>query len=63
MIAARSSRELATLLRTTLADAVVIDLGTIGRETDQAVALAREFPSLPFIGLNRVRRAFLSTKP
>lgn len=57
VIAARSADELATMLRTTLADAVIIDLGTVGRETDHAIALAREFPSLPFIGIAPLRGA------
>ena len=57
VIAARSADELATMLRMTLADAVIIDLGTTGRETDHAIALAREFPSLPFIGIAPLRGA------
>lgn len=55
VISTRSADELATTLRTTLADAVFVDLGTVGRETDRAVALAREFPSLPFVGISPLR--------
>ena len=57
LIPARSADELVTTLRSTLADAVIIDLGTTGRETDHAIALAREFPSLPFIGIAPLRGA------
>ena len=57
VISPRSAGELATTLRSTLADAVIVDLGTLGSETDRAVALAREFPSLPFVGIVPMRGA------
>ena len=44
-------------LRTTLTDAVIIDLGSSGDETERASALAREFPSLPFVGIAPLRGA------
>lgn len=55
MLLARSSEELADSLRTTLSDAVIVDLG--GDETDRVLSLAREFPSIPFIGIAPLRGA------
>ena len=57
MIAVRTGLELAETLRTTLTDAVIVDLGAQGGETDRALGLAREFPSLPFIGIAPLRGA------
>ncbi|MFL5563092.1 MAG: helix-turn-helix domain-containing protein [Gemmatimonadaceae bacterium] len=45
------------MLRTTLVDAVIVDIGTATEDVDLAVGLAREFPSLPFIGLASLRGA------
>ena len=57
LLIAHSGDELAETIRTTLADAVIIDIGTAGDETDRALGLAREFPSLPFIGFASLRGA------
>ena len=57
MIAVRSAGELADILRVTLTDAIIVDLGAPGEESDRAIALAREFPSLPFIGIAPLRGA------
>ena len=53
----RSAGELATALRGTLTDAVIVDVGAPTAETERALALAREFPSVPFVGLAPVRGA------
>ncbi|HET7457114.1 MAG TPA: helix-turn-helix domain-containing protein [Gemmatimonadaceae bacterium] len=55
IVAVRGAVELASTLRSTLADAVVIDIVAPGPETASAVALAREFPSVPFIGIAPLR--------
>jgi AraC-like DNA-binding protein len=57
LLGVRSGDELADTLRTTLTDAVIVDLGSPGSETDRTLALAREFPSLPFIGIVPLRGA------
>lgn len=57
LVLARSGNELGTILRTTLADSVVVDLGASGDEINRAFALAREFPSFPFVGLAPLRGA------
>lgn len=57
VIAVRTGDELGETLRTTLTDAVIVDLGTPGGETERALALAREFPSLPFVGIAPLRGA------
>ena len=49
--------ELSETLRTTLTDAVIIDIGSSGDETERASGLAREFPSLPFVGIAPLRGA------
>lgn len=55
LLLVHSGDELAETLRTTLADAVVVDIGAGGDETDRALGLAREFPSLPFVGIAPLR--------
>lgn len=57
ILGVRSGEELGETLRTTLTDAVIVDLGSPGIETDRALGLAREFPSLPFIGIAPLRGA------
>ena len=57
LLLVHSGSELAETLRTTLADAVIIDIGAGGDETDRALGLAREFPSLPFVGIAPLRGA------
>jgi len=55
LLLVRSAAELAETLRTTLTDAVIVDIGTSGEETDCALGLAREFPSMPFVGIAPLR--------
>lgn len=55
LLLVRSGDELTETLRSTLVDAVVVDIGTTTDETDRAFALAREFPSLPFVGVGSLR--------
>jgi AraC-like DNA-binding protein len=57
LVLVRGGDELTETLRSTLVDAVVVDIGGPIDETDRALALAREFPSLPFIGLAPLRGA------
>jgi AraC-like DNA-binding protein len=57
VIAVRSVDELSETLRTTLTDAVVVDLGASGEETERVLGIAREFPSLPFVGIAPLRGA------
>lgn len=46
----RGRVELLVALRTALFDAVVIDLGAPAEDAAAVTALAREFPSIPFVG-------------
>ena len=55
IVVVRSAADLVTTLRTELTDAVLIDIGSAGADTDRAISLAREFPSLPFVGLAPLR--------
>jgi AraC-like DNA-binding protein len=55
VIIVRSAADLITTLRSELTDAVLIDVGSSGADTDRAISLAREFPSLPFIGMAPLR--------
>jgi AraC-like DNA-binding protein len=55
LLLVRSGDELSETLRTTLTDAVIVDIGTNGEETDRALGLAREFPSMPFVGIAPLR--------
>lgn len=57
LLIVRGGDELCETLRTTLVDAVVIDIGAAGDEIDRGVSQAREFPSLPFVGLAPFRGA------
>jgi AraC-like DNA-binding protein len=57
IIGVRSGDELAETLRSTLIDAVIVDLGSSGSDNDRAFGLAREFPSLPFVGVAPLRGA------
>lgn len=51
----RTTSELLTALRSQLVDAAVIDVTTPAADTERAIAAAREFPSVPFIGLAPLR--------
>lgn len=55
VVVVRSAADLVTTLRSELTDAVLIDIGSSGADTDRAISLAREFPSLPFIGIAPMR--------
>jgi AraC-like DNA-binding protein len=55
VVITRSATDLARTLRTTLVDAVVVDLGGAQPETWTAAALARDFPATPFIGATTLR--------
>lgn len=57
VVLVRSGDELAATLRTTLTDAVIVDIGNAGAETESASSLAREFPSVPFVGIAPLRGA------
>jgi len=54
LLLVHSGHELAETLRTTLTDAVIVDIAA-GADTDCALGLAREFPSLPFVGIAPLR--------
>lgn len=56
---ARNRDELLALLRTSLVDAVVVDLGQTGDDTWASASLAREFPSIPFFSYAALRPAEL----
>ena len=47
----RDTPEFLSALRSTLVDAVLVDLGGAGDEAWRVAALAREFPSIPFVAL------------
>ena len=51
VVTVRDTREFLVALRTSLVDAVLVDLGGAGEEAWRVAALAREFPSVPFIAL------------
>jgi AraC-like DNA-binding protein len=55
----RTAAELGTALRSQLADAVIVDLGSPTDEQWAAAELAREFPSVPFLALTPLRPADL----
>lgn len=57
VVIARSGAELARTLRTTLVDVVVVDLAGAQAETWTAAALARDFPTIPFVGATTLRAA------
>ena len=54
---AKSADELDAVFRTSLVDAVIVDLAGAQDETWRAAALAREFPSVPFFALTALRAA------
>lgn len=51
----RSTPELLSALRSRLVDAVVVDIAAPAADTEHAIATAREFPSVPFVGLAPLR--------
>jgi AraC-like DNA-binding protein len=53
----RGGDELTETLRSTLVDAIIVDIGASTEETDRALALAREFPGLAFVGFAPLRGA------
>jgi AraC-like DNA-binding protein len=53
----RTADELDAVFRTSLVDAVIVDLAGAQDETWRAAALAREFPSVPFFALTALRAA------
>ncbi|MBI1809512.1 MAG: helix-turn-helix domain-containing protein [Gemmatimonadetes bacterium] len=53
----RGATELGESLRRELVDAVVVDIGHVTDDTWKAVALARDFPSIPFFALGPSRVA------
>jgi AraC-like DNA-binding protein len=55
IVVVRNATDLVTSLRAELTDAVLVDIGSAGADTDRAISLAREFPSLPFIGIAPLR--------
>lgn len=52
---AKSSADVDTHLRSTLVDAVILDLGAITEDTWRAVEFVRDFPSIPFFALTTLR--------
>ncbi len=54
---AKTADELDGVFRTSLVDAVIVDLAGAQDETWRAAALAREFPSVPFFALTALRAA------
>lgn len=55
VIVVKTAADLVTTLRRELTDAVLVDIGSTGSDTDRAISLAREFPSLPFVGIAPLR--------
>lgn len=53
----RNVGELAAALRGVLTDAVIVDVAAPTAETERAIALARDFPSVPFVGFAPLRGA------
>lgn len=53
----RTRDEVLAALRDSLTDAVIVDLAQAGDETWAVAALAREFPSIPFLALTPLRPA------
>jgi len=51
----RSRDDLLTALHTTFVDAVIVDLGQPSDDTWRVAAVAREFPSIPFLGFTALR--------
>jgi AraC-like DNA-binding protein len=57
LIMTRTPEELDGAIRTSLIDAVVVDLAGAHEDTWRAARLAREFPCVPFLGLLALRAA------
>ncbi len=55
LLLVRGRDELAAALRSEVTDAVIVDLGQTGDATWAAAALARDFPSIPFLALGTLR--------
>ena len=55
LIVARSAQEFAESFRLTLVDAALVDFGVVADETWTVAALAREFPSVPFLAMMPMR--------
>ena len=51
VVTVRDATEFLTAMRTMLVDVVLVDLGGAGEEAWRVAALAREFPSVPFVAL------------
>lgn len=57
----RSTADLLATLHTTFVDVVVVDLGQPTDDTWSVAAVAREFPSIPFVGFTALRPSELSS--
>ncbi len=57
----RNKADLLASLHTTLVDAVIVDLGQPNEDTWTIAAVAREFPSIPFVGFTALRPNELSS--
>ncbi len=55
VVVARTPAEMEVALRTSLVDAVIVDLAAPSDDTWRAAAMAREFSSIPFFGLTALR--------
>lgn len=55
LLSVRSARDLAATFRRRLVDAALVDLGAPSEDLHAALALAREFPSAPFVALTPLR--------
>jgi AraC-like DNA-binding protein len=55
LVLVRNVRDFAAVFHAQLVDAALVDLGAPNDETPEAIALAREFPSTPFVGLTPLR--------
>jgi AraC-like DNA-binding protein len=53
----RSAAEFAAAFHSRLLEAALVDVGTAGPDTQRAVMLAREYPSIPFFGIAPYRAA------
>lgn len=57
----RTKDDVLAALHTTLVDAVIVDLGQASEDTWAVATIAREFPSIPFLGFTALRPAELSS--
>ena len=55
LIVARTAEEFADTFRQALVDAALVDFGAVTDDTWNAAALAREFPSMPFLAMLPMR--------